>query len=276
MAALSHDSEEHMGSAHIQGQLWGKRAEDGASYLEQVSLPLFGAVLDAAHVTAGTRLLDAGCGAGLMALLASLRGGQVTALDASPALLEIVRHRVPEADVREGDLEELPFDDATFDAVTSVNSFFYASRMDTAMGEMSRVARPGGRVVVTAWGPPERCEFLTAMMPALGPLMPPPPPGVEGPHPVLSLSQPGALAAVLERAGLRVIEEGEVACPFVFPDAETSWRANASAGPNQLAISHSGEEAVRAAFAAVDQAHARPDGSIRYENVFLWAAGERR
>jgi hypothetical protein len=72
-----------------------------------------------------------------------------------------------------------------------------------------------------------------------------------------------------------VVDEGEVACPFVFPSAEISWRAHRSAGPNQLAIAHSGEEAVRAVYADVDRAHTRPDGTIRYENVFLWAAGKR-
>lgn len=64
-----------MGSAQIQGQLWGARAQDWAKYVEQVCLPLFGATLDAARVTVGTRLLNAGCGAGLLALLASFRGG---------------------------------------------------------------------------------------------------------------------------------------------------------------------------------------------------------
>ena len=59
-----------MASAKVQGQLWGRHARDFATHLEQVTLPLHGAVLDAAHVTAGTRLLDAGCGAGLLALLA--------------------------------------------------------------------------------------------------------------------------------------------------------------------------------------------------------------
>jgi SAM-dependent methyltransferase len=242
--------------------------------VEQVCLPLFGAALDAARVTCGTRLLDAGCGAGLLALLASLRGAQVPALDASPGLLAIARQRVPAADVREGDLEALPFADASFDAVTAVNSVFYAEDMTAAMRELVRVVRPGGRVVVTAWGPPERREFLTAVMPALGPLMPPPPPGASPPHPG-ALSEPGALAALLNGAGLRVAEEGEVACPFVFPSTEASWRGNASAGVNQAAIAHSGEDAVRAVYANADRAHTRPDGSVRYENVFLWAAGER-
>jgi SAM-dependent methyltransferase len=142
-----------MGSATVQGQLWGIHAQDFAAYLGQVALPLQGAVLDAAHVTPGTRLLDARCGAGFLALLASLRGARVTALDASAALLAIARERLTAAVVREGDLEALPFADASFDAVTAVNSIFYAADMAAAMRELSRVVRPGGRVVVTAWGP---------------------------------------------------------------------------------------------------------------------------
>ncbi len=242
--------------------------------MEQVCLPLFGAALDAARVTEGTRLLDAGCGAGLLALLASFRGAQVAALDASPGLLAIARQRLPEADVREGDLEDLPFADASFDAVVAVNSVFYAADMATAMRELVRVARRGGRVVVTAWGPPEKCEFLRAVMPAPGPLMPSPPPGATPPHPG-ALAEPGALAGLLQTAGFRVVEEGEVACPFVFPSTDASWRGKSSAGVNQAAISHSGEAAVRAVYANADRAHMRPDGSVRYNNVFLWAAGER-
>ncbi len=264
-----------MGSASLQGKVWGAQATDYAMYLEQLTLPLHGAALDAARVTSGTRLLDAGCGAGLLGLLAGLRGAQVTAYDASAPLLAIARERLPAADVREGDLEALPFDDASFDAVVAVNSVFYAADLAQAMRELSRVVTAGGRAVVTAWGPRERCEFLRDVAPAVGPLMPPPPPGAPSRHPVETLSEPRALAALAESAGLHVVEEGEVACPFVFPDAETSWRANASAGPNQLAIAHSGEAAVRAAFAEADRAHTRPDGSVRYENVFLWVSAER-
>jgi SAM-dependent methyltransferase len=258
----------------MQGKLWGARPRDFAMFVEQTSLPLDGAVLDAARVTEGTRLLDAGCGAGLLGLLARLRGAEVSALDASPGLLEIARERLPGADVREGDLEALPFDDASFDAVTAVNSVFYASDIDAAMRELVRVARPGGRVVVTAWGPSEKSDVLRNVFPKLAPLMPPPPPGVTPPRPG-ALSEPGALAGLLERAGLRVVNEGEVACPFAFPNEEVALRANLSAGPNQLAIGHSGEEAVRAVWDEANRTHMQPDGSIRFGNVFLWAAGER-
>ena len=262
-----------MGSASVQGKLWGAEAREFAARLEQLTLPLYGAVLDAARVQAGVRLLDAGCGAGLLALLASLRGSEVAACDASESLLAIARQRIPDADLREADLESLPWDDATFDAVTSVNAIFYAADIPAAVRELRRVARPGGRVVLTAWGSPEECEFLAGWIPAVGPLMPPPPPGVPPGKPG-ALSEPGALAGLLERAGLRIVGEGRVACPFVFPDLEASWRTNASAGVNQLAIRHSGEAAVRTAFERMDRARMRADGTIRYENTFLWVAAE--
>jgi hypothetical protein len=111
-------------------------------------------------------------------------------------------------------------------------------------------------------------------MPALALLMPPLPPGASPPHPG-ALSEPEALAGLLKAAGLRVVKEGEVACPFVFPSTGVSWQGNSSAGVNQEAIAHNGEAAFRAVYADADRAHMRPDGSVRYDNVFLWAAGER-
>ena len=263
-----------MGTARLQGALWGARAQDWATYAEQVSLPLFGAALDAARVTAGTRLLDAGCGAGLLSLLASLRGAVVAAVDAAPALISIARQRMPQTDVCEADLEALPFRDDTFDAVVVVNSIFYVANIRVAARELVRVTRQGGRVLVTAWGPPHRCEFLAAVMPELAALLPPTWPGAIPPRPG-ALSAPGALEAILDRAGLNVVEEGEVACPFLFESPEMSWRANSSCGFNRAAIEHSGEAAVRAVYAEADRQHQRPDGSVRYDNVFLWCVGEK-
>src|SRR5690606_19961520 len=100
------------------------------------------------RVAPGTRVLDAGCGAGHLLLLARLRGAHPSGVDASPALLDVARRRLPGVDLREGDLESLPFADAAFDAVTAVNSIFYAADLSSAMRELSRVARQGGRVVV--------------------------------------------------------------------------------------------------------------------------------
>jgi SAM-dependent methyltransferase len=106
---------------------------------------------------------------------------------------------------------------ASFDAVVAVNSVFYAANMAAAMRELVRVVRRGGRVVVTAWGPPEKREFLRAVMPALGPLMPPPPPG----------ATPRIQGRCLNRERWRAFSKRQ-AC--------ASWRGNSSAGVNQNAI----------------------------------------
>src|SRR5262245_45210486 len=107
-----------MGTAQIQGSLWGARARDFAEAVEPCGRPLYEAVFDAADVRAATRLLDVGCGPGLAALLASARGAQVAGLDAAEASLEVARERVPAGDFRVGEMEDLPWPDNTFDVVT--------------------------------------------------------------------------------------------------------------------------------------------------------------
>ena len=122
----------------------GVRELDWAQLQEQCTLPLQGAVLDAAKVTRGTRMLDDGCGTGILSVLATLRGAEATAIDGSEAMLEVVRQRLPSCDVRLADLEALPFESSTFDAVVAVNSLFFARDIDAATREVARVLAPGG------------------------------------------------------------------------------------------------------------------------------------
>ena len=115
-----------MRTATINGELWGARAEPWSRIQEGQVLPLYEASFAAAGVTEGTVLLDAGCGSGLALQLAAGRRAIVAGLDASAALIEIAQGRVPEADLRVGELEELPYADDTFDVVTAFNSIQYA------------------------------------------------------------------------------------------------------------------------------------------------------
>src|ERR1700730_2432740 len=101
-----------MGSAAAQGPLWGAAAEDWAEIAEPAQIPFYEAAFDALAVGTGTRLLDVGCGSGLALQLAEKRGATVSGLDASDGLLAVARSRVPGADLRQGDIEELPFSDA--------------------------------------------------------------------------------------------------------------------------------------------------------------------
>src|SRR3712207_3341661 len=111
-----------MGTAGVQGPLWGARARDWADVQEAQSAPLFEAVLQHAAVAAGTHLLDIGCGAGTLCGMAAQRGASVSGLDASEALLALACERFPQGNFRAGDMEALPYRSNTFDVVTMINS----------------------------------------------------------------------------------------------------------------------------------------------------------
>jgi SAM-dependent methyltransferase len=141
-----------------------------------------GLVVERAQAAPGVSLLDVATGSGNVAIPAALAGSSVTGLDLTPRLLEVARGRAADAglDVRfvEGDAEELPFEDASFDRVTSCFGVMFAPRQQLAAGELARVARPGARIVFTAWTP----EGLNGrMFKTVGSYMPPPPPELESP-----------------------------------------------------------------------------------------------
>ena len=145
-------------SARLWGELWGDRPRDWAGTEEQQH-PVYAAALEQVELRAGDRVLDVGCGTGVFLRMCADRGAEVTGLDASEPLLAIARGRVPEADLRHGDMMALPFADDTFDLVTGFTSFFFADDMVAALREAGRVARPGGPVVIEVFGAPERCEL---------------------------------------------------------------------------------------------------------------------
>jgi SAM-dependent methyltransferase len=253
-----------MGSAHLQGPLWGVAADDFAELLEPTGIPIYEAAFAAIDVTTGMRLLDVGCGAGLALQLAHKRGAFVSGLDASEPLLAVARSRLPEADLRHGDVEELPHDDDTFDAITAFNSVQYATEPVQALREIKRVASSGAHVVVATWGDPEHCD-AEAVIAAMGALLPPPPPGAGGPF---ALAPPGALEALVESAMLTAERALDVPTPFVWPDVGTAVRANLSPGPARAAINHAGADRVRDALSAVFETFEQPDGQVRLDNVF--------
>ena len=255
-----------MGSSSVQGPLWGAQARTWAELAEVGQTPFYEAVFDVLKIDDRSRLLDVGCGAGLALQLAARRGASVTGLDASAGLLAIARERLPEADLRQGDLEELPFADGSFTASTSFNAVQYASDPKRALRELGRVTEPGAPIAVLTWGDPARSEMRDVLR-AIGGLLPPPPPGAGGPF---ALSQPGALEDLVESAGLLAGEAGEVPTPYCYPDVQTAVRAQLASGPAARARQHAGEQAVEDALTEVMTSYRQPDGSVRLDNVFRY------
>jgi SAM-dependent methyltransferase len=224
--------ERTVGTAGVNGPLWGSAARDWASIQEGQFRPGYEAALARCGVGAGTDYLDAGCGAGMAAQMAAGRGARVCGFDAAEPLLEIARERVPEGDFRAGDLESVPFGDAAFDVVSGFNAFQFAGDPVRALAEARRVARPGGTVVVMTWGDPEGME-AAAIVGALRGLLPAPPPGAPGPFALGTSSMsrvPGPIPTWRQRCAAsarRALRQGRGAWPGPrrsMPPMPPRWR----------------------------------------------------
>ena len=135
-----------------------------------------------ARVEKNARVLDVACGTGVVAITAARRGARSTGLDLTPELLAVAREnaRIANVDVawHEGDVEQLPFDDGSFDVVVSQFGHMFAPRPDVAVAQMLRVLKPGGTIAFSTW-PPEL--FVGRLFALVGRYMPPLPPGIAPP-----------------------------------------------------------------------------------------------
>jgi SAM-dependent methyltransferase len=151
--------------------------------LEMFTTPAAARLVRFARVAAGMKVLDAGCGTGVVAITAARLSARVKAIDLTPQLLERARENgaVAEVDIewQEGDVEELPFEDGEFDVVVSQFAHMFAPRPDVALREMLRVLRPGGTIAFSTW-PPESVVGLSAQLHARYV-----PPSSEIPSPIL-------------------------------------------------------------------------------------------
>jgi len=171
------------------------------------------AVVEAARLAPGLRVLDVGCGSGepAISIATRLQGtGMVTGIDLAAAPLEVARLRARKlgfknVEFRQGDVHALDFASASFDRVTSRLGVMFFSDLHGALREMRRVLRPGGQVVLLAWGPMEQ-PYFERTIGTVRKLRP----ELEIPATALSMfrfGKSGTLRWALEEAGFRGVEE---------------------------------------------------------------------
>ena len=145
--------------------------------------PVGAVVLDRIDLRPGLDLVDVGTGTGgNIAIPAAQRGANVVGVDIAPELFERARRRAAEAGVHiewvEGDAQELPFADESFDRVVSTFGAMFAPDHERAAAELVRVCRPGGRVAMTTW---VADGYAGGIFKLTGSFLPPPPAGVQPP-----------------------------------------------------------------------------------------------
>jgi ubiquinone/menaquinone biosynthesis C-methylase UbiE len=150
--------------------------------LAKVIQPVADELVEVVDVKQGQDVLDVGTGSGNVAIRAAERGAKVTGVDITPELFDAARKRAEEAGVEiewiEGDAQKLPFDDASFDVVTSVFGCMFVPDQRTEAQEIARVLKPGGRMALCAWTPE---GTIGGMFITTAKHRPPPPEGFQPP-----------------------------------------------------------------------------------------------
>ncbi|MEX2457945.1 MAG: methyltransferase domain-containing protein [Actinomycetota bacterium] len=186
-------------------------------------------VLGRVDVRRGTGLLDVAAGTGALSLAAARLGADVVAIDVAPAMIERLQTRarsegLSNLEARVMDAQELDLDEDSFDASASQLGVTVIPTLKLGLAEMVRVTRPGGKVLIAAFGPPQKAEFLGFFMAALKATVP----GFTGPRPdppppQFQVADPAVFRERLGEAGLKDVTVEPITFGLEFPSPAHLW-----------------------------------------------------
>ena len=188
------------------------------------------ALLDDAALQCGERVLDLASGPGLLARDAAAQvgdDGRLVASDIAEAMLAVGQRRATADGLANllfaaADAEHLPFADDHFDAVLLGLGLFMFPHPERALAEIRRVLRPGGRLVLSVWGPREAVPLISHAQDCIARILPKP--KVERPS-VFRFGHAGPLELLLRQAGFGEVSIAEHRLHCHFPSHEAYWQA---------------------------------------------------
>lgn len=219
----------------------------------------------------GERVLDVACGTGNLALPAARKGAVVTGIDIAPNLLEQARARAGaenlECRFEEGDAENMPYADASFDTVLTMFGAMFAPRPDVTASELVRVCRPKGKIAMANWTP----EAFTGQMFKTGAKHVPPPPNI--PSPVLWGDEETVRRRLQEGIAELHLARRPITFLYPFSPGEVVEYFRQFFGPTQFAfnaLDEQGQAALRQDLEQLWTEHNRAtDGTTEVESEYL-------
>jgi SAM-dependent methyltransferase len=220
---------------------WAKRS----AHIERVTTPVREWLVRALAPDQGDVILELAAGVGDTGFdAAALIGdeGRLISSDFSPNMLEEARRRGAERGVQNAefqviDAERIGLDDDAVDGVVCRYGYMLMADTASALAETRRVLRPGGRLALAVWGPPDRNPFFSILGRKLvegGHVPPPAPPPAPG---IFAMGSEGRIAQLLEAAGFGTVRIAEVEVCFPVPSVREYLDFTAdTAGPIAIAL----------------------------------------
>jgi len=266
---------------------WGTAAKGWYDWQELMfgaTAPVSERIVEMAGVKPGDHVLDVAAGSGEPALTAARvvgENGRIVATDISPEMLAYGRERASAAGIDnvefvETDASSLDFPPDTFDAAVSRWGIIFEPQAEAAAARVRGFLKPGTRMAISSWGPPDRVPILGLPMRTILTRLDksPPPPGTPGP---LSRPTPEAISSLLEGGGFTDIEVDQIEIDFEWdsPEEFASFTREI-APPLSALLANETPEVREETWAAVVEAarpHAGDDGRLRMTHLVLIAAG---
>jgi ubiquinone/menaquinone biosynthesis C-methylase UbiE len=190
----------------LEHQGWLEKADAYRDIFGKITEQAISPILGTFDDLSGKRLLDVGSGTGELTAEAAARGATAEGLDFAATMIAKARQKYPHISFTEGDAENLPYPDASFDAVVCSFGLLHMANADRALQEATRVLKVGGRYTFTVWcGPDQGGDFFKLVMGAIrehGTLDVPLPPA----PPIFRFADTGECARALRAAGFTAPE----------------------------------------------------------------------
>lgn len=184
----------------------------------------------------GTRVLDVAAGSGALSIPAARRGAEVLATDIAPGLIQRLESRVraeslPNLEARVMDGQSLDLPDGTFDVAASQFGINLLPDLQRGVDELARVTKPGGRVLIAVFGPPQKVEFLGFFLSAVKATVPGFTPPDFSDAPPTRLADPDKVREVLSEAGLSDVAVETVTWHWDLRSGSHLWDVVMSSNP---------------------------------------------
>ncbi|WP_431680626.1 methyltransferase domain-containing protein [Kitasatospora sp. KL5] len=195
-----------MDFAEFERRGWARRSTGYDEGFGAMTAGVHPVLLDAAGVTAGTRLLEVGCGPGRLSAVALARGAEVVATDAVAEMAAVAAAALPGARVEQAALPGLPYPAGSFDAAVGAFVVNHVPDPPAAAADLHRVLAPGGRLALSCWDSLAANRAQGLFFDAVRAVGGDDPAGLPGASPFSRYASPEGFAGLLDAAGFAEVE----------------------------------------------------------------------